>query len=83
MRMVDLQYEIVTKYKGSTTTNYQGNNFNTFIKTLDECEYHQFHQNYFYAISTYSGFSGYFSKFVFSVTFDIVNEFKDVVNHDS
>lgn len=40
MKMIDLQYEIVTKYKGVTTVNYQGDNFNTFIKTFDECEYH-------------------------------------------
>ena len=40
MKMVELQYEIVTKYKGITTVNYQGDNFNTFIKTFDECEYH-------------------------------------------
>lgn len=40
MKMIDLQYEIVTKYKGDTSTVYQGNNFNTFIKTFDECSYH-------------------------------------------
>lgn len=83
MKMVELQYEIVTKYKGVTTVNYQGVNFNTFIKTFDECSYHQFHENYFYAISTYNGFSDYFSKFVFNVTFDIVNEFKEAGKDDS
>lgn len=40
MKTIDLQYEIVTKYNGVTTTDYQGNNFNTFIKTFDECDYH-------------------------------------------
>ena len=83
MQMIDLQYEIVTKYKGITTVNYQGDNFNTFIKTFDECEYHQNHKKYLCAISTYNGFSDYFSKFVFNVTFDIVNEFKEDFEHDS
>ena len=40
MKMVDLQYEIVTKYKGGVTINYKGDNFHTFIETFDECEYH-------------------------------------------
>lgn len=39
MKMIDLQYEILTKHKGGITIDYQGNNFNTFIKTFDECEY--------------------------------------------
>ena len=81
--MIDLQYEILTKHKGGITIDYQGNDFNTFIKTFDECEYLQFHKEYFYEISTKNGFSDFFDKFVFNVTFQVINKFEEDDNNDS
>lgn len=39
MKIIDFSYEVVVKTKKGNETFYNGNSFNTFVKTLDDCNY--------------------------------------------